>query len=70
MKLRIYLEITVCVNFFVTYWNRFKKYAFGAEGRSWDKLNDNNKLLKIKRVFLTLNEFLYSLGCIIAYFCI
>jgi len=46
----------------------FKYINCGAEGRTCQKNNKNNKLLKLKRVFSTLNEFLYSLGCIVAYY--
>ncbi len=42
-------------------------YLHSAEGRSCQNHNINNKLLNLKRVFPTLNEVLYSPGCIIAY---
>ncbi len=40
---------------------------FGAEGRICKIVNNNNKLLNYKWVYVSLNEFLYVPGRIIAY---
>ena len=40
----------------------------GAEGRTCQIVNDNNKLLNLMLVYVSLNEFFYVPGRIIAYY--